>query len=260
MMLVISDIWHEYDHAWCEVVPLSTNFENATSLAFLLSRGATTLGVSFRVSLRYQTTADSSTLLTRIAALTDEGRAVLRDVREGRASLDVFGSPLEGPDDVRWQLPQHTAAVVRRLGERYAAKLESDPPPEQRTAAVFMFNRSSVQPSSREPLSLAAATSPHTEEHKWSVDLAPQGRISGRVEHDVSTDILFFVIEEIDVPDDTVLGADQVAITLWAQNLPEPVTSETFLPAKGRRVLIAQGLDVLRPQIDRLELTVSHDD
>lgn len=260
MLLVISNTWHENERMWCEVLPLSTDFENATSLDFLLSRSATTLDVPFRVSLRYQTTAEASTLLTRIAALTDEGRTVLHDVLEGRASLDVFGSTLEGPHDLRWQLPHDTATVVRRLGERYAATLESDPPPDQRTTAIFMFKRSSVQPSSREPLSLAAATSAPMEEHRWSVDLAPDGRISGRVEHDVSTDILFFVIEEIEVPNDTTLEGRQVAITLWSQNLTGPVTSERFLPSKGRRISIAQGLDVLRAQIDRLELTVSHDE
>src|SRR5262249_52797680 len=80
LLLILSDLWEEERQSWCDVVPLSTDIENATSVDFLLSRGDTNMQVPWRVCFRFQTVASPEVLDTRIGALTASGHAEIERV------------------------------------------------------------------------------------------------------------------------------------------------------------------------------------
>src|SRR5882672_12140013 len=54
-VLVFSDTWREKGHSWCELVPLSSDVENATSLDLVMLRSDTDMNVPWCAFLRNQT-------------------------------------------------------------------------------------------------------------------------------------------------------------------------------------------------------------
>jgi hypothetical protein len=113
---VLSEVSEEKNQSWCEVVPLLTDIENATSLDLVLVRSETSMDVPWRVALRHQTVANIRDLGARIGCLTEPGRAIVQKVLQGNAPEERFGPRIEGPDDPRVRLPEEVDNVIRHLG------------------------------------------------------------------------------------------------------------------------------------------------
>lgn len=256
-VVVISDAWQEVGRSWCEVVPLSTDVENATSLDLILRRSDTDLEVPWRALLRYQTVVEMDELDSRFGKLTEAGKGLVRDVLAGNASDNRFGSPIEGPDDLRVRIPEHLTGSVRLLGQRYAHMLERrDVPAKPRRILSFEMRRLSVtSEAAPQALSLAAASEAEYESRPWVVDIPERGRIQGRIEHRYSDDELVFVVEDVR---EEQLGLRTTAwIAAWPSQCDAPVTSQAFDPTADRRVVIGHDLGIFPREISRLELRVS---
>jgi len=253
-VLVISDVWQEAGRSWCEVVPLSADTENATSLDLILRRTDTDLEVPWRALLRYQTVVEMRELDSRIGRLTDAGQGVVHAVLAGNGPEERFGSPIEGPDDPRVRIPEDFADSVRLLGKRYARLLEQDKNARSSGRILsFEMRRSSITPGvPSRTLSLAAASEAEHENRPWIVEIPERGRIQGRLEHRYSDDELLFVIE--DVAEDQLGLRTTAWIAAWSGQLDAPVTSQSFHPTDDRTVVIARDLGIFPREIDRLEL------
>ena len=255
--LVISDAWKEAERSWCEVVPLSTDTENATSLDLFLSRSDTDLNVPWRVLFRYQTVVEMDELDSRIGKLTQAGRGAVEAALAGNAPEELFGSPIEEPDDPRVRMPEHFSGSVRLLGERYARMLErTDAAGNPNRILTFEMHRLSITPEIVPPaLSLAAASEGDYENRPWIVVIPDRGRIQGRVDHRYSDDELLFVVEDVQ---EERLGLRTTAwITVWLNRLDAPVTSRAFEPMTDRGVVIGRDLGIFPREISRLELRMS---
>jgi hypothetical protein len=252
-VLVLSNVWHEKGSSWCEVAPLSTDFERATSLDLILRWSETDMEVPWRVLLRYQTIAELCDLDTRMGKLTEEGHAVVQDALAGLLSMERFGSPIEGDDDPRVELPEPLDNAIRELGRTYACILEPDnneaSPNCLLTFELRRFRRPAVEPES---LSLAAESAVGDEDTWWVAEIPNKGRFGGRVEHRFGEDELLFQIEDI-IEEEAGLSS-RAWLTFWSRRLPEPVTSQQFLPGVDRCVLLGRDLAVLPREITRLEL------
>jgi hypothetical protein len=256
-VVVISDAWQEAGRSWCEVVPLSSDIENATSLDLILRRSDTDLDVPRRALLRYQTVVEMDELDSRIGKLTEAGKGLVHNVLAGNASEERFGSPIEGPDDPRVRMPEHFTGAVRLLGQGYARMLERrDVAAKPDRILSFEMRRLSVtSQASPQALSLAAASEAEYEDRPWVVDIPERGRIQGRIEHRYSDDELLFIIEDVR---EEQLGLRTTAwIAAWPSQLDAPVTSQAFDPTTDRRIVIGHDLGIFPREISRLELRVS---
>ena len=259
-VLVMTDMWQEKDRSWCDVVPLFTDIENATSLDLVLLRIDTDLGVPWRTLLRYQTVVEMEELDARIGELTDSGRNLVRHVLAGGAAEERLGSQIEGPYDTRVRLPRSTEASVRLLGRRYALVLEPEDALGKQSRILSYEMRRSVRSEAEgtERLSLAADSTEREEEYLWVAKVPDRGHFKGAVEYRLNDDQLLFVIE--DVEEEAAGFPSSAWITLWSSLLSESITSKRFLPRVGESVSLARDLGVLPPEISRLELRLSDED
>jgi hypothetical protein len=255
-VLVLSETWLEEGHQWCEVVPLSTDIESATSLDLVMRRSETDMNVPWCVLMRYQTTAEISALESRIGRLTERGKALIADVVDGRIPADRTGSPIEGPQDSRGRLSEDLEPPFKLLGRRYA-RLHEGAEEQALVARVLRFPMRQVffNESTLGQLSLAASTNVEHETKHWAVDVPLRGRLQGRVDHHFFDDELHFVIENV-VEEQSGLGPT-AWLAVWYVGLNEPVTSQPFDPKADRDVLIAKGLEVFPREITRLEFRLS---
>jgi hypothetical protein len=255
-VLVMSDVWEEKGGSWCEVVPLLTDIENATSLDLVLVRSENTMEVPWRVPLRHQTIANIGDLGARIGCLTEPGRAIVQKLLEGYAPEERFGSPIEGPDDLRVRLTEEVGSVIRRLGQPYSLILEpADVQTTPPRVLSFELRPFMVSEPATGALELAADSAVKEEEHEWVAEIPNRGALKGRVEYRYAEDELLFVIEQVA---ETEMGLHSPAwIALWSRRLSEPVTSAQFVPSVGGRVSIGRDLGVLPREISRLELRLS---
>src|SRR5262249_22065397 len=198
--LVLSDAWEERGRFWCDVVPLSTDIENATSVDLLLRRGDTNIGVPWRVLFRYQTVAAIRQLEQSIGSLTEEGRAVVRAALIGRAPDERFGSAIESSDDPRTQIPEELDYALRIIGQDYAQILEigEAKAPAARVLSFEMRKGSIKSVTEKTTFRLAAATDAEQEGNLWIVEIPERGRIEGRIEHRYADDELFFVVSHVE--------------------------------------------------------------
>ena len=251
-VLVISEVWPEKGSSWCELVPLSSDIENATSLDLVMLRSDTDMNVRWRALLRHQTIGATSDLETRIGQLTAQGETLVKNVIEGRAPADRFGSPIDGAEDSRVRAPQEVDRAMRLIGCSYAELLtDREQAKPARVLAFPMRPAVAHGESAAGPLSLAASTDVEHETTSWSVDIPQRGRVHGRVDHRYLDDELVFVVEDIT---EEPLGFGATAwIAFWSDRLAAPVTSVPFDPKRDHEVSISKGLEVFPQEITRLE-------
>ena len=254
-LLLLSDAWEEGAQSWFDVVPLSSDIENATSLDFVLLRGDTDLQVPWRVCLRLQTIASREALDTRIGALTTVGRTAVKRVLTGDAVAERFGSFIEGEDDPRVKLPDDIERSIRLIGHPYAA-LHEGPDAAQESAKVTAFPmlRTKRTASPADGLRLAAASASEQERVLWTVDIPDRGRIQGRLVRS-SEDELLFVVEEMS--EDRLGLGSPLRITFWSELLSQPATSDPFVPAVGDQVSLGRDHGVFPSEISRVEVRLS---
>jgi hypothetical protein len=255
-VLVLSDTWEEKGNTWCEIVPLLTDIENATSLDIVLHRTETDLEIPWRVPLRGQTIANVRALGVTIGCLTEPGRKTVHAALEGRAPQERFGTPIEGPDDARARLPEQTDSIIRLLGRAYALSTEAESAQAQKPRVLsFELRRLVVPRSQTGGLQLAAESSVKEEEYEWFVEIPSRGSLKGRIDYRYADDELLFVIEDVV---EIEIGLHSPAqIMLWSQRLSKPVISEQFVPKIGDQVLLGRDLGVLPREISRLEVRLS---
>jgi mRNA-degrading endonuclease toxin of MazEF toxin-antitoxin module len=126
LIVVISDVWKERGHSWCDVVPLTSDIENATSLDMLLSRDDNDLYVPWRALLRHQIVAETMDLDSRIGSLTDDCKAVVRQALNAQAPCERFGSQIESSLDLRLRGMKAVGNLARALAKKYAQALDRD--------------------------------------------------------------------------------------------------------------------------------------
>jgi len=256
VVLVVSDVWQEHGRLWCEVVPLSTNVEDATSLDVVLLRRDTDTEVPWTVLLRNQMIAEVRDLDTRFGRLTDPGQALIRDVVAGHAPHDRFGSPIDGPDDPRASIPQELHRAVRLLGQKYARLLDDQTSTRSARILAFPMQRTSFgSGKAAAQLSLAASTAVEQTARQWAIELPERGRLRGRIEHRYMEDVLLFVVEEVI---EEQLGLGPIAwIAAWSDRLKAPVTSQPFHPTVDREIVISKDMEIFPQEVSRLELRLS---
>jgi mRNA-degrading endonuclease toxin of MazEF toxin-antitoxin module len=256
LVLVVSDLWKDKGDSWCDVIPLKSDVENATSLDLTLSPSETDLNVPWRVLLRRQTVASSHDLSTRVGALTAGGLGVVQRALEGEASEERFGPSIEDPEDLRLRNEEDFDNAIRDLGRPYAVALESGEAVSDHPR-VLQFPLHRVQSPQRMlgSLQLAADTNAKEEKFEWAVDLPNNGSIQGRIDYQYLEDKIVFVVENVvEAEKNLHLGARFI---FWSERLSEPIESEEFVPASSKIVLLGQDLGVLPKEINRLELRLS---
>lgn len=255
LLLILSDLWEEERQSWCDVVPLSTDIENATSVDFLLSRGDTDVQVPWRVCFRFQTVARPEALDTRIGALTASGYAEIQRVLAGVVDVERFGSPIDGEHDPRARSSTEMEQLIRLIAAPYAA-LEEHDDAKQESGAVIVFPmiRTKGVVDTAHQFKLAAASERDEELPQWEVDIPKRGRIQGRLVRS-SEDELFFVVETVS---ESSLGlGSSLSITFWSELLATPATSVTFVPVVGTRVPLGRDFGVFPSEISRLEVRLA---
>jgi hypothetical protein len=258
-VLVLSDTWEEKGNTWCEVVPLLTDIENATSLDIVLHRNDTDLEVPWRVPLRGQTIANVRALGAPIGCLIESGRKIVERALEGRAPQERYGTPIEGPDDARVRLPQQIDSIIRLLGRAYALSTDVESLQTQKPRVLsFDLRRLVVPRSQTRGLQLAAESTVKEEEYEWFVEIPSRGSLKGRIEYRYADDEILFVVENV-VEIETGLHSP-VQIILWSQRLSKPIISELFVPKIGDQVLLGRDLGVLPREVGRLEVRLSDED
>jgi hypothetical protein len=257
LVLLVSDAWEESGRSWCDIVPLSTDIENATSVDLLIQRTDTGLGIPWRMLSRYQTIANIRDLGARIGELTNSGREIVKKALVGHAPEDRYGTPIEGSNDTRARTPEELDRTIQMIGRQYAEILESETV-SVKTSRILSFEMHPmpIRPVvATQPASLAAATGAEPEGNYWFVQIPARGRIEGRVEHKYSEDELLFVIENVT---EEQLGLQTTAwITVWAAKQEEAVTSQPFHPTANERVVMGRDLGVFPREIRRLELRLA---
>lgn len=252
LVLVVTDVWTEAERSWCDVVPIITDVENATSLDLVLRSAETTLAVSLRLVLRHQMTIEVSQLEGIVGNMTAVGNQLLGEAIAGAAPNSRFGTPLDGPDDARLDSVRDLQAAARQLASRYADAVEQR---NQGAGQLLVFSLHRMASEAPRELTLAAETTLRPREHRWSAVVKDVLRVSGRVDYVLDSDELFFVIETFDVKRFTRDWHAQ--IMFWLTELTDPLSSEIFQPRIGVKVRLATG--ILRNRISRMELRFSHD-
>jgi hypothetical protein len=251
-LLVLSNLWDEMGQSWCEVVPVSTDIENATSLDVILHRGDTDLGVPWRAMLRYQTVAERNVLDSRFGVLTEQGRTLMTDVMEGLGIDERFGSPVEGTGDPRLDTSERMARAMEAVGRAYAEMQEQGDLP------ASVMTRFTMHPPTRRivapTMALAAATASQEATPEREVDIPRRGRIRGRIEYRLVDDCLLFVIDEVEEHEEGF--ASPIRVVLWSRVLPTPQASDPFSPRPNEEVILVCGRGVLPADVSRLEVQI----
>jgi hypothetical protein len=256
LVLVVSDLWKDKGDSWCDVIPLKSDVENATSLDLTLFPSDTDLNVSWRALLRRQTVASSRDLSARVGALTVGGLGIVQKALEGEAPEERFGFSIEDPEDIRLRNEEGFENALRDIGRTYAVALESDEGISDHPRVLqFQLHRVQMPQRAMGSLQLAADTSVREEKFEWAVDLPDKGSIQGRIDYQYLEDKIVFVIENvIEVAQGLHSGAHFI---LWSERLSKPIESEEFVPSSSKTVLLGQDLGVLPKEISRLELRFS---
>jgi hypothetical protein len=237
--------------SWFDVVPLSTDIENSTSLDWVLQRSDTDRAVPWRVLLRYQTVAERNALETRIGTLTAVGRSTLEEVLAGRGSNEQFGSPIDGPYDSRLTASDDIGLVTQLVGQAYARLHQSDQVQERTTVIAFPMRRIVASASASNGLALAAASDSGEEGFFWSVEIPGRGHLQGRIERSLD-DQLLFVVEE--VTEDSLGLRVPLRLAFTSEVLEITATSPPFLASAGEAVLLGRDYGVFPSEVDELEL------
>lgn len=257
LIVVISDVWKERGHAWCDVVPLTSDIENATSLDMVLSRHDNDVHVSWRALLRYQIVAETVDLEVRIGSLTDDCKAVVRQALNAQAPCERFGSQIESSLDLRLRAVESVGNLAKGLAQKYAQTLEEDESPRKiKSFLSFEMLPSWKSLSAQRELSLAAASRGRDEVAHWSVHIPNRGFIEGRIDHRYPhKDELFFVVDKVLEEN---IGLKATAwILAWFTGSTSPTSSEPFEPSTEKEVLLGRDLGVFPNEIKRLELRVT---
>lgn len=256
LVAIVSEAWEERGKSWCDVVPLMSDIENATSLDLVLSRESNTLRVPWRMLLRYQTVMEVNDLGFRVGSMTSEGATVIQQALKGQSKCDWFGSQIENSNDPRLYLAEDLIDAIKVLGEKYAYALEENEITKP-SKEILMFpmhcSRRSI-PSAQRELSLAAASTPTHETNYWSVHIPKRGSIEGRIFHRYQEDELLFVVDALD--EEQIGWKTTVWIVVWFVGEKEPTTSQPFEPFLRKEVLLSRDLGIFPNEINRLELKV----
>jgi hypothetical protein len=257
LMLLLSDVWEENGRSWCDVVPVSTDIENATSLDLVLARADTDVGIPWRILLRSQTVASVANVGARIGCLTQSGKVLLRQAIEGNAPGERFGTPIEGADDTRAQTPEPIDSGVRFLGQQYALMIETEEERQTRLPLLLSFElhpfiMSQPQTGLRR---LAADTAASQTDLQWTAAISSKGFFKSRIEYKHTDDELFLVIDEL--PGIELGPHARAWITFWSSRLSAPVTSAEFVPSTGARIMLGRDLGIMPREITRLEVRLS---
>jgi hypothetical protein len=256
LVLVVSDLWKEKAESWCDVIPLKSDVENATSLDLLLFPSDTDLNTPWRVLLRRQTVASSRDLSARVGALTVGGLGILQKALEGEAPEGRFGPSIEDPEDLRVRNEEDFENALRDIGRSYAAMLEADEVTSERPRVLqFPLHRVQMQQRAMGSLQLAADSAVKEEIFEWAVTLPDRGSIHGRIDYQYLEDKIVFIVENVVEPEQGLHSGAQ--FIFWSERLSEPVVSEEFIPSSSKTVLLGQDLGVLPKEVSRLELRLS---
>jgi len=256
LVLVVSDPWKEKAESWCDVIPLKSDVENATSLDLLLFPSDTDLNVPWRALLRHQTVVSSRDLSARVGTITVCGLGILQKALEGEAPEERFGPSIEDAEDLRLRNEEDFDNALRDIGRSYAVTMESDEGiPESPRVLQFPFHRVQMPQRGMGSLQLAADSAVKEEKFEWAVDLPDRGSIQGRIDYHYLEDKIVFVVENVV---EAELGLHSGAhFILWSERLSAPVVSEEFIPISSKTVLLGQDLGVLPKEVSRLELRLS---
>lgn len=105
--------------------------------------------------------------------------------------------------------------------------------------------------SVREPLRLAAQSSGALPHERVTVPFGKQGSVVGSLDHDLTTDELFFVVEEIH---NLEPQATATSMVVHAPSQGEPIVSVSFALRVGTRIRIAERLGIVPGDVLKLEL------
>jgi hypothetical protein len=257
LVLLVSDAWEESGRSWCDIVPLSTDIENATSVDLLIQRTDTDLGIPWRMLSRYQTIANIRDLGARIGALTRSGREIVEKALAGHAPEERCGTPIEGPNDMRASLPDHIDSIIRLIGKDYALSIENENV-QTRTPRIVSFELHPFMVSQAVTgRSQLAAQSTAREECQWMAHIPDKGYFKGRIEHRLANDELLFVID--DVAHIELVPHSRAWMMLWSRRRTDPVRSQEFVLSVGTRVSLSRDLGIVPSDISRLEVTLSNE-
>ncbi|SRR6266487_804427 len=256
-LLVASHPWKEHGDTWFEVVPLSSDVENATAVDLQLLATDTNLGVPWRALFRYQTIVRQQQLDARIGQLTDGGRSLIDEVVAQRAPEGRFGVPIADAYDERLSPPEDVELAIRLLGRPFAEASErADVGAAREHVQVYEFKR--IRPTlAPSQMKLAADSAIGEQVWVWSVEIPRRGRIGGRIEHQPFNDELSFAIDEV-AQEERGLQL-MIWILVWSDRLSEPIASEPFVPEAGRRVLLGHHRAIVPGEITRMQLRLSDD-
>src|SRR5206468_2636830 len=105
------------------------------------------------------------------------------------------------------------------------------------------------------PMRLAADTAISAEDWLWELEIPQRGRIQGRIEHKYANDELSFAIDAIEQKGRGL--RTQMWIVAWCLRLPEPVTSEPFVPEPAHRIILGRDRGIVPTDVARLELRLA---
>jgi hypothetical protein len=252
LLLLLSDAWAEAGQNWVDAVPVTTDIESASPTDVIFDRILSELKAPLRLHLKHQLVASSSNVGARHSRLTDDGISLLREVIDGNFERTRSGSWNDEVETEPSALGSEMLATLEAV-QRVYARLQEDPQPSERTSVTYipMVRRKQFQVV-REGLRLAAASQSESRDYVWCAQIPSDGSVCGKIEHDYRNDELIFVVSQMTA----IYGSVRVIIVLSTDRFPQPISSEPFILAPDRRVVVGKQLAVLLPEIKGLELGV----
>ena len=107
-----------------------------------------------------------------------------------------------------------------------------------------------------EGLRLAAETVSELPSHRWDLPVEGHGILQGRLEHDYTTDELFFVIDDLSV---SKLESSNLTLTVWTKGNREPLETHAFVPRRGVRVSLSRNRAILPSDVTKLSARLEHE-
>ncbi|MGH9890937.1 MAG: hypothetical protein ACREA0_02915 [bacterium] len=254
--ILVLDVSEETEGpSWLEVVPLWTDWDNATSSDLLLEREHTSTAIPWRVLFRLQTVLERRQLDSCFGSLTDEGDKLIRDALGGRFTEARFGTELEDGLDPRLTADRWMEEIVHLLGRHEAAFEESEAEERRQQTpetGVLLFElREKALSTQGQPYALAAKTGGSGELAKHAIVETAGQVLEGYLIHDLDTDTLSFHVVRASG------FSAPVRLVVNSSRVPEPVRSAAFIPEAGRVVAVATGQGLSHFDVTEMGLDIA---
>jgi hypothetical protein len=189
----------------------------------------------------------------RYGRLTDDGASLLREILDGNFERARPGS---WNDEAETEPSAMSSEMLATLGaiQHFYARLQEDPKRSASTNVTYIpMVRGKQFQAGHEELRLAAASQREPRDNVWCAEIPSDGTVCGKIEHDYRNDELIFVVSQMKAIYAKNL---RVIILILTDRFPEPVSSEPFVLAADRRVVIGRQLAMFPQEIKGLELGV----